>query len=112
MSSPKELTNYVLSDVTNIFYTLSNIEAKEQWLKITKNQVFSLSFAALATLKPHAAPGMAPIPGALPPGAASQPPVPEPMEAAEGGPAGMTDEIIQKVYFESLVGSLPPKRTF
>ncbi|XP_071848951.1 pre-mRNA-processing factor 19-like [Apostichopus japonicus] len=52
---------------------------------------------ALATLKPHAVPGMAPIPGALPPGAAAQPPVPEPMEAAEGGPAGMTDEIIQKL---------------
>lgn len=67
---------------------------------------------ALATLKPHAVPGMAPIPGALPPGAAAQPPVPEPMEAAEGGPAGMTDEIIQKVMLRLRKLLLKKKETY
>ncbi|XP_030831190.1 pre-mRNA-processing factor 19-like [Strongylocentrotus purpuratus] len=52
---------------------------------------------ALATLKPQAAPGIAPG-AAMPAAVAVQPSsVPEPMEAAEAGPMGMTEDIIQKL---------------
>ena len=60
--------------------------------------LFHLVITALATLKPQAAPGIAPG-AAMPAAVAVQPTsVPEPMEAAEAGPMGMTEDIIQKVY--------------
>ncbi|XP_038059006.1 pre-mRNA-processing factor 19-like [Patiria miniata] len=53
---------------------------------------------ALATLKPQAAPGMVPAQiAALPAGAAQGVVRHEPMEAAEPGPAAMTEDIIQKL---------------
>lgn len=53
---------------------------------------------ALATLKPQAAPGIVPMVAAIPSGGAAQPGgIPEPMEAAEPGPVGMTEDIIQKL---------------
>ena len=53
--------------------------------------------SALATLKPQAAPGIVPAAASMPAGGAIPGGIPEPMEAAEPGPVGMTDEIIQKV---------------
>ena len=74
-----------------------------QWLLIFKNvsHYLSLSITALASLKPQAAPGI--VPGAAMPAAAAIQPsaVPEPMEAAEAGPMGMTEDIIQKVLILS-----------